>query len=114
MMRHVIISLLFVLSLCVSGAVMAAPKEKSLVLHCGCTEAGDAMQYTEILISANSKGHDEHLIGSVDACFDGVETYTDFVRSGDDCQISGPGLGDPIALCGEQLAGDACGTEVVQ
>jgi hypothetical protein len=114
MMRHVIISLLFILTLCVSGAAMAASKEKSLVLHCGCTEAGDAMQYTEIRISARSKGHDAHLTGSVDACFDGVETYTDFVRSGDDCQISGPALGEPIALCGSQLEGDACGTEVVQ
>jgi hypothetical protein len=47
MMRHVIISLMFVLTLSIAGTALAAPKEKSLVLHCGCTDDGLAMQYTQ-------------------------------------------------------------------
>lgn len=117
-MRHVIISLMFVLTLCLSGAAMAVPPAgKSVVLHCGCNATGDGMQYSAIDISSKSKGHDAHVVGTIDSCFDGVDTYTDFVRSGDDCQISGPDLGEPIDACSEfqtpPLAGDTCGTEVV-
>jgi hypothetical protein len=73
------------------------------------------MVYEEISISSRSRGHDAHIVGTIDSCFDGVEE-SDFVRTGSDCQISGPPLGDPIADCGEDgpFAGDVCGVPVVQ
>ena len=90
---------------------MAAPKAKSTILHCGCNLAGDGMVWSEISISSNSRGHDNHVFGTIDSCFDGVETYTDVVRMVDDCLVDGPQLRDPIAECGDvaPIAGDPCG-----
>ena len=100
---------------CFVGGAMAAPKEKSTILHCGCNETGDGMVYKEITISSRSKGHVNHVVGSVDSCFDGLETYTDVVRTGDDCLVAGPNLANEIAVCEEDgpVAGDDCGALVL-
>lgn len=90
------------------------PAEKATVLHCGCNLAGNDMEYKEISINSKSRGHDAHVVGTIDSCFDGVDTYTDVVRLGDDCQLDGPPLGDPIDECGTPVAGDDCGGEVIQ
>ena len=79
------------------GSAVAAPAGKAAVMHCGCNLAGDGMAYSEISISSKSKGHDAHSVGTVDSCFNGTDTYTDVVRAGNDCQLSGPPLGDPSA-----------------
>lgn len=107
-----------------ASAAVAAPKApvpkgpapKSTVMHCGCNAEGDDMVYTEIRISSKSRGHDAHVAGSIDSCFDGIETYTDFIRLGDDCQIDGPPLGDPIDACIEPvpMEGESCGALVMQ
>ena len=112
----------------VAAPVLAEPKEKSVILHCGCTWDGvyAGMAYGENTVSAKSRGHDAHLVATVDSCYNGeVETspgvfgpsFADFVRNGDDCQLSGPSLGDPILDCEgfapEPIAGDACGTAVI-
>lgn len=133
-------SFLFALSLLligIAGSALAAKPEKSTILHCGCAydELLDeaSMVYSEINVSHKSRGHDAHLFGTVDACYTGtelvfnedlgideeVETTADFVRTGDDCQLDGPPLGDPIGDCpvdeltGDVLlsAGDPCGEE---
>lgn len=95
------------------AAVAGGPKAG--VLHCGCNLAGDDMEYKEISISSKSRGHDAHLYGTVDSCYDGVETYTDVMRTGDDCQLSGAPLGDPIYNCDTfdpvPYAGLDCGME---
>jgi hypothetical protein len=105
-----------VLSTSVAVAAPNGPAGKASVLHCGCNLAGDGMEYTVISINSKSRGHDAHVAGTIDSCFDGVEIYTDIVRTGADCQIDGPELGDPIALCDENSpsAGDVCGTVVIQ
>jgi hypothetical protein len=104
-----------------------AKPEKSAILHCGCAWDGIAanMEYKEISISSKSRGHDAHVATTVDSCFNGEEeveagifedVYTDFVRSGDDCQLDGPPLGDPILDCPEvdpPLVGDTCGAELI-
>ena len=92
------------------------PAEKAAVLHCGCNLAGDGMEYTVISINSKSRGHDAHVAGTIDSCFDGVEIYTDIVRTGADCQIDGPELGDPIAPCDDTspVGGDVCGAVVIQ
>lgn len=113
-MKPAITCLLFILLFGVTTTALADPPAKSNVLHCDCTDDGAAMEYTAINISSKSKGHDAHVVGSIDSCFDGVDTYTDFVRTGSDCQVDGPPLGDPIEACGEQLEGDSCGTAVVE
>ena len=111
-----------------AGIVMAEKPDKSTVLHCGCAWDGEfaTMVYGEITISAKSRGHDAHIVGSIDSCKDGEvfneelevweDTFSDFVRNGDDCQLSGPPLGDPILACeGDPapVAGDACGVEAL-
>ena len=88
------------------------PAGKAAVMHCGCNLAGTEMVYTEISISSKSRGHDAHMFGTIDSCFDGVDTYTDMVRAGNDCQLSGPALGDPIDPCDSMdppMEGAVCG-----
>ena len=105
----------------VAGGAMAAKPEKSQILHCGCTlddEGMATMVYTEISVSKNARGHLNHIAGSIDSCFDGVDedgndTYADFVRIGSDCQLGGEQLGD-LAECGDVVAGDVCGEAVIQ
>jgi len=79
-------SLLTLVSALGWGASVAGPAGKASVMHCGCNLAGDNMEYTEISISSKSRGHDAHVAGTVDSCFNGVDTYTDVVRAGNDCQ----------------------------
>ena len=137
-MKNLTILLVVLVAFVFAGAAMAEKKPKSTVLHCGCSWDGfDAgMEYGEINISSKSRGHDGHVFGSMDSCFDGVDTsgeedvdiFTDFVRTASDCQLDGPGLGDPIDACTTQQeandafaldgtvlyvpeAGDECGTD---
>lgn len=120
---------LLVLSVCVVSTALAkqpecvGPKDppghgnkptKVTILHCGCADEGDLMQYVEIQISSKSKGHFHHVAGSISSCFDGVDTYRDFVRSGSDCQVDdGTGSLDAWEPCGERTALQECGTEVI-
>ena len=67
------------------------------------------MEYVEISVNSRTRGHDQHVIGTVDSCFDGIDTYTDVMRTGTDCQISGPPLGDPIEDCNGPAEFDDCG-----
>jgi len=96
-----------------AGTALAEPPGKSTILHCGCNELGDGMVYTEIEVSSRTRGHDAHVAGSIDACFDGIDTYNDVVRTGSDCQLSGPPLGDPIVSCDGPEDGAVCGTLVI-
>jgi len=127
-MKKLTIALIAICTLGLAATVVAAPPAKSTILHCGCQWDGlDAsMNYEEITISSKSRGHDAHVVGSIDSCYTGDEevevgvfepTFQDFVRNGDDCQLSGPPLGDPIASCDsfdpEPVAGDECGSEVI-
>ena len=105
-----------VLSTSAAVAAPNGPAGKATVLHCGCNLTGDGMEYTVISINSKSRGHDAHVAGTIDSCFDGVEIYTDIVRTGADCQIDGPELGDPIAPCDDTspVGGDVCGAVVIQ
>jgi len=96
-----------------AGAALANPPGRSTILHCGCNEAGDGMVYNEITVSSRTRGHDAHVAASIDSCFDGIDTYNDVVRTGSDCQLSGPPLGDPIASCDGPAEDDVCGTLII-
>ena len=94
---------------------------KTAILHCGCTEDGDAMVYEEISVSSKSKGHRNHVATSTDACVSGYDLddnpiYTDFVRTGDDCTLDGElnGLSDCADFDLPPVEGDVCGAELVQ
>jgi hypothetical protein len=102
-----------VVAVATAGVASAGPGGKSTILHCGCNETGDGMEFNEITVNRNSRGHDEHVAGSIDSCFDGIETYTDVVRTGSDCLVSGPNLRDPIVSCDPESEGDVCGTPVI-
>jgi hypothetical protein len=91
------------------SASVAAPAGKATVLHCGCNLAGDDMEYKEISINSKSRGHDAHVYGTIDSCFNGVDIYTDVMRTGDDCQLEGPPLGDPIDDCSDRETPPAVG-----
>jgi hypothetical protein len=137
-MKNLAFLVIAIVSVLFAGSALAEKKPKSTILHCGCTWDGvDAfMQYGAINISSKSRGHDAHAFGSMDSCFDGVDTsgeedvdiFTDFVRTAADCQLDGPPLGDPIDACTTQqeaddaflfdgtvlsvpAAGDECGTD---
>lgn len=72
------------------------------------------MEYVEIRISSRSRGHLKHVAGSIDSCApEGSEEFSDFVRVGSDCQLDGPSLGEDIAACTDQIAGQECGTGVI-
>ena len=97
----------------VAEGAPGGPHGKASVMHCGCNYAGDDMEYKEISISRKSRGHDAHTLGSVDSCFDGVDTYTEVMRTGSDCLLSDQNLGDPIDACDKTtppVAGEDCGT----
>lgn len=125
-MKMLTYGLFLLIALCLAATTQAAPKGKSTILHCGCTFDGELadMQYTEISVNANTRGHDAHVAGSIDSCYAGeVEVapgvfesvFIDFVRSGDDCQLDGEALGDPIDDCPDEEgpeAGDTCGAEL--
>ena len=117
-MKHALVSSLVLLTLGFTATAFAAPPAKSSILHCGCTEDGSSMVYTPVTISAKSKGHDAHVVLSPESCFDGIDVYTDFVRTGSDCQVSGPALAEPIELCSgfnePPVAGDTCGEELIE
>lgn len=83
------------------------------LLHCGCADDGNRMEYVEIRVTSKSRGHLNHQAGTIDSCSDGTDTFRDFVRSGSDCQLDGPALGDAIGFCSDQLALQECGTEVI-
>ena len=84
------------------------------ILHCGCTEEADVLRYVEINVSSKSKGHLRHGSTSLTSCFDGVDTYIDFVRSGSDCQVDdGSELVDGLDFCVDKIAGDECGVQVI-
>lgn len=95
-------------------SVMAAPPGKANILHCGCVvdeEGNLAMAYINANVSNRARGHAKHGAGTIDSCFDGVDTFVDFQRTNDDCQVEGnlPGLRACEAevdggLCGERLA----------
>jgi hypothetical protein len=85
------------------------------LLHCGCADDGMQLEFVEIRVSSRSKGHLLHVAGSFDSCSTDGETFLDFVRTGSDCQVDDgqPLLGDEIAYCSGQLAGQVCGDEVI-
>ena len=126
-MKNLTILLIALLAFVFAGTVLAEKKPKSTILHCGCTWDGAVagMAYGTNNISSKSRGHDGHLAGTIDSCFTGdvlvidvfEPTFSDFVRNGDDCQLDGPPLGDPIAACADfefpPVEGDPCGIEVL-
>ena len=92
---------------------------KVTILHCGCTDAGDAMEYVEIQVSSKSRGHLRHVAGSVASCYvESLDMEVDFVRNGGDCQVDdgAPDIGMGFCVVGvegieDQVAGAACGME---
>ena len=124
-MKKLSILLIGLMLLVFAGPTLAAKPEKANILHCGCAWDGSVatMEYGANNISAKSRGHDAHIAGSIDSCKDGEvwndvtevfdDTFSDFVRNGDDCQVSGPPLGDPILVCEGPVVGDSCGIEVI-
>ena len=108
-------------ALAVSSTTAIAGGNTTSLLHCGCTDTGDAMMYHEISVSGNSKGHQNHTAASTDSCLTGYDTegygiYADFVRTGDDCTLEGELEG--LIACADfdssPIAGDICGVELIQ
>jgi hypothetical protein len=76
---------------------------KVTILHCGCTDAGDVMEYVEIQVSSKSRGHLRHVGGSYASCSDGSDTYVDFIRTGSDCQVDdGTAKLDGLEFCNDK------------
>ena len=84
---------------------------KVTILHCGCSDAGDAMEYVQIQVSSKSRGHLRHEAGSFASCSDGSDTYIDFIRTGSDCQVDdGTDQLDGLEFCNDsQVPMAVCG-----
>lgn len=114
-----------ILALSTSWAVAAQPVDKpekpakptkTTILHCGCSDSGDAMVYAEISVSSRSWGHQNHTINSTDSCDsladDGTTVITtDYSRIGPDCLVQGEleGLSSCSVLIEGVEAGTPCG-----
>ena len=117
-----------ILALSTSWAVAAPPVDKpekpakptkTTILHCGCSDSGDALVYEEISVSSRSRGHSNHLIGSVESCDvldeDGNVTATaDYSRIGPDCLVDADGELEGLGSCDDVIvgAGNQCGVPV--
>jgi hypothetical protein len=108
-------------ALAASSTASIAGGNKTSLLHCGCTDTGDAMMYHDISVSGNSKGHQNHTATSTDSCLtsydaEGYGIYADFVRTGDDCTLEGELEG--LIACADfdspPIAGNICGEELIQ
>ena len=111
-MRKLTACLVCLLSFGFASSAIAAPPGKANILHCGCAvdEAGNlGMAFIDANVSSKARGHNKHGAGTIDSCFDGVDTFIDFQRTADDCQIAGVPLGN-LALCSPDLAGQSCGS----
>ena len=124
-MKKLSMLLIGLMLLVLAGPTLAAKPDKANILHCGCAWDGEfaTMEYGQNNISAKSRGHDAHIVGTIDSCKDGEvfnddlqvweDTFSDFVRNGNDCQVDGPPLGDPILDCDGPAVEDLCGIEVL-
>lgn len=114
MKKVLIVSILLVMSV-VAGSALGARPEKSVILHCGCNEAGDNLVYKQISVSQNARGHAHHGQGTYDSCVDDLGNSVELMRVSGDCLVSGPQLRAPLPLCvelsetGGPQAGDICG-----
>ena len=107
-----------------------AKKPKISILHCGVDEVAETMVYKAISVSkasisgskARSKGHGNHVFGSIDSVGTGEfaeneagiteEVFVDYVRNSDDCLINGDGNDDSgLPTCKDlgKKEGDLCG-----
>jgi len=102
-----------------AGSALAA-KDAKTIRHCGCVydsisdEA--SMVFHDVVISGKSQGHGNHLAGSEDLCFDGLDseelaTYELWVRDADDCMLDGSN--DGLIDCVDQEEFAVCGSEVI-
>lgn len=91
----------------------AGPPDFVTLLHCGCDAEAELMEFVEIVVTSRSRGHLQHEVGSIESCApEDSDVHLDFVRLMADCQVVAEGdelLGDPIAACTDQSAGQVCG-----
>ena len=118
-MKRLIICIVSLLVFAMINSAIAAPPGKANILHCGCVLDADgnlAMAYLDVNVSSRARGHTKHGAGDIDSCFDGVDTFIDFERTADDCQIGGTALVGGLEDCETVMAvaGDICGTEIPQ
>jgi hypothetical protein len=114
-MKKLIVFVASLAAFAFAGGALAQSPGKANILHCGCvtdTEGALAMAYVDVNVSNKARGHRQHVAGSLDTCFNGVDTYIDFQRTGADCLVSGslPGL----PACTTEAAGTICGQQVAE
>jgi hypothetical protein len=112
-MKKLTAGLVCLLAFGFASTAIAARPGKANILHCGCAvdEAGNlGMAYIDVNVSSKARGHNKHGAGTIDSCFDGVDTSIDFIRTADDCQLAGTQLGN-LSACEtiSASAGDLCG-----
>jgi hypothetical protein len=97
------IALIGLLFSCFSAMTIAAPnskanqkahdkvktKAKVSILHCGCNDYGNGLEWKELKVSANAIGHKNHVEGHETYCIDEeTDVITSYTRGADDCEIS--------------------------
>jgi hypothetical protein len=114
-MKRLIVFLACSSAFAFTGGAIAQSPGKANILHCGCVTNAEgtlAMAYISANVSSKARGHLQHVAGSLDSCFNGVDTFVDFQRTGGDCLVSGslPGL----PACTTEAVGTICGQAVAQ
>ena len=100
------------------GTAAHAKKPKISILHCGVDEGTEMMVYNTISVSKASKGHANHVGGSIDSEgtgeFGGTgeiieEIFVNYVRTGADCLLEDEG---DLPKCGDLgvKEGQVCGS----
>jgi hypothetical protein len=99
-----------------AGSVLAGKNAKT-IRHCGCVYdslTGVDMIFHDITVAGKSQGHRNHVAGSDDACFAGLDdngeaTYELWVRDADDCMVTGSNTN--LDACGDlgPAEFDSCG-----
>jgi hypothetical protein len=100
------------------GTAAHAKKPKISILHCGVDEVTETMVYNTISVSKASKGHANHVGGSIDSegtgDFGGTgeiieEIFVNYVRTGADCLLDDEGDLPKCSVLGV-IEGQVCGS----
>jgi hypothetical protein len=124
-MKKLSIVLISIFLLVLAGPTLADKPDPKLIRHCGCVYdsiEGVDMIFHDVVVAGNSQGHRNHLAGTQDACFAGMDgdvaTYELWERDLRDCMLSGTNQNLPFTCAGDDVPDfrqdefDNCGTKV--
>ena len=92
------------------GFTGTALADKTVVAHCGCNFDGTDLEWVFLDVNTNSKGHQQHLDGDLEDCFDEFAVFVDvYERDFDDCGLIGETNLPGVSTCNpDPVEGASC------